>query len=110
MKPAISPAELKYLLDTGASVTVLDVRLVEDRSPVKHPVPGAVWRDPDEVGSWQEDIGAGSDVVVYCVHGHRVSQRICAALRANGISARYLDGGIEGWQKFVRADAAEDGE
>jgi hypothetical protein len=40
---------------------------------------------------------------VYCVHGHEVSQNTAKALLAQGISASFLDGGIEHWR-------AEDGE
>src|SRR6201999_2631162 len=36
-------------------------------------------------------------VVVHCAHGHQVSQGAAAALRAAGIDARYLQGGIAGW-------------
>lgn len=37
-------------------------------------------------------------VVVYCVHGHEVSQGVCATLRAIGVDAAYLEGGVEGWR------------
>jgi hypothetical protein len=36
---------------------------------------------------------------VYCVHGHEVSQNAAKALRESGLSAQYLEGGIEdGWK------------
>jgi rhodanese-related sulfurtransferase len=42
---------------------------------------------------------AASAVVVYCVHGHEVSQGVAAVLQQRGIAARYLEGGIEeGWR------------
>lgn len=103
MNPKISPSELKDLLDKGASVKVLDVRLVEDRTPVDHPIPGAVWCNPDEVENWRKEISDEDTVVVYCVYGHHVSQGACAALRANGARVRYLEGGIEGWGEFIRS-------
>jgi Fe-Mn family superoxide dismutase len=37
-------------------------------------------------------------VVVYCVHGHEVSRSTAMQLRAAGLRARFLRGGIEGWQ------------
>jgi rhodanese-related sulfurtransferase len=40
----------------------------------------------------------GRPVVVYCVHGHEVSQEAAAALAAKGMSATYLEGGIEAWR------------
>lgn len=89
------------MLDSGAAIKVLDVRLIEDRSPIDHPIPGAVWRNPDEVESWRKEISAEDTVVVYCVHGLRVSQGVCAALRAHGTRVGYLEGGIEGWGEFI---------
>jgi Fe-Mn family superoxide dismutase len=32
---------------------------------------------------------------VYCVHGHEVSQSVALALRAHGLDARFVAGGIE---------------
>jgi len=109
MNTKISPSELKDLLDAGASVKVLDVRLVEDRTPVDHPVPGAEWRDPGQVNRWGKEIGADDTVVVFCVYGHRVSQGVCAALREKGLRASYLEGGIEGWGELIRSAAAGTG-
>lgn len=107
MNPTISPSELKELLDTGASVRVLDVRLIEDRTPVDHPVPGAEWRNPKEVENWGEELGAEDHVVVYCDLGHHVSQGGCTALRENGLRVSYLDGGIEGWEALIRSGSAK---
>src|SRR5205814_10684183 len=40
-----------------------------------------------------------AEAVVYCVHGHEVSQNAARALAQSGIPARYLEGGIEeGWK------------
>jgi hypothetical protein len=37
--------------------------------------------------------------VTYCVHGHEVSQNAAKALRDLGITARYIEGGLEeGWK------------
>jgi hypothetical protein len=38
-------------------------------------------------------------VVVYCMHGHEVSQAVAKALGEHGIAARYLEGGIEAWKE-----------
>jgi rhodanese-related sulfurtransferase len=37
-------------------------------------------------------------VIVYCVHGHEVSQQAASALRAAGVDAHFLEGGIEAWR------------
>jgi hypothetical protein len=49
---------------------------------------GALRRDPEKLGA----LPRADDVVVYCVHGHEVSQGAAKAL-----GARYLEGGIEHW-------------
>ena len=45
-----------------------------------------------------EGIPPGLAVVAYCVAGHEVSQGAAAQLRARGVDARYLEGGIEAWK------------
>ena len=110
MQSKITPAELKALLDEGSDVRVLDVRLVEDRTPVEHSITGAEWRDPKEVAHWQSEIGDDETVVVYCVYGHRVSQGVCAALSERGLRVSYLEGGIVGWGEFIRSGDGETGD
>lgn len=110
MQSKITPEELKALLDEGGPLKIFDVRLVEDRTPVDHPIPGAEWRDPGEVARWQGELGGNEAVVVYCVYGHRVSQGVCALLREQGLRASYLEGGIEGWGEFIRSDGEKTGD
>jgi len=38
-------------------------------------------------------------IVVYCAHGHEVSQGVARALREQGLDCRYLEQGIEGWRQ-----------
>ena len=55
---------------------------------------------------------AGADVVVYCVYGHEVGRATALRLRSAGLNARYLRGGIDGWQaagRPVQEDAAVPG-
>ena len=47
---------------------------------------GALRRDPEKVGTWAKTLPAASSVVVYCVHGHEVSQRAAGALRELGLN------------------------
>ena len=61
-------------------------------------LPGAVWRDHLALAGNPEQLRPEPDVVVYCMHGHNVSQLAAAALRARGITARTLRGGLEAWQ------------
>jgi Fe-Mn family superoxide dismutase len=100
MKDALSPAELKELLDEKLDITVLDVRRRADRVDVEHPIPGAEWKDPEKIAEWSKRLDDSTDVVVFCVHGHRVSKNARDYLRGQGLKAGVLDGGIEAWQVF----------
>jgi Fe-Mn family superoxide dismutase len=83
-------------------VHLLDVRRagVFEQSP--HMIPGARWQDPASVGHWAAELPAGEPVVVYCVYGHEVGRVTALRLRAAGLDARYLRGGIDGWQAAGR--------
>jgi hypothetical protein len=54
---------------------------------------GALRRDPGKLNDWSKTLPRDADIVVYCVHGHEVSQNAARAL-----GARYLEGGIEHWR------------
>jgi rhodanese-related sulfurtransferase len=94
MDARITPEELARSLASDRPPLLIDVRR-RDRfleSPVM--VKGALRRDPDAIDQWKDALpGDASGVVVYCVHGHEVSQ---GAARVLG--ARYLEGGIEAWR------------
>jgi Fe-Mn family superoxide dismutase len=45
---------------------------------------------------------AQRELLVYCVYGHEVSRVAALRLRAAGLHARYLLGGIEGWRAAGR--------
>ncbi len=102
MNDAISPAELEDLLEQGADIKVLDVRRREHRVDVEHPIPGAEWKDPEQIAEWSEDLGNHAEVIVYCVHGHNVSQGARDFLRGRGLRSRIVAGGIEAWEAFSR--------
>ena len=65
-------------------------------------IPGARWADPAAVGTWAAPLPADRAVLVYCIHGHEGSRATAMRLRAAGVSARYLAGGIDGWQAASR--------
>jgi Fe-Mn family superoxide dismutase len=80
------------------SALVVDVRRAARFAADTRMVSGARWRDPAEVDRWAGELPRDHDVVVYCVHGHEVSRGVVLALRAKGVRARFLRGGIEAWQ------------
>jgi rhodanese-related sulfurtransferase len=94
---SISASDLYRRLGTAAAPLLIDVR----RGPVfeadEWVIAGAVRRPPEEIERWGREIPPGSPVVVYCAHGHEVSQGAAAILREIGAAARYLEGGIAAW-------------
>ena len=59
---------------------------------------GALRRDPEEVARWARTLPGAAKIVVYCVHGHEVSQDVAGALKGLGLDADFLEGGIESWK------------
>lgn len=78
---------------------LLDVRRRAVYEAAPETIDGAQWRDPACVDEWADELGPGRQVVVYCVHGHEVSRRTALRLRAHGVQARFLAGGMDGWKK-----------
>ena len=81
---------------------LLDVRRAGMFEKAEALIPGAEWRDPAAVSAWSGDIPADREVVVYCIYGHEVGRATTLRLRAQGVPARYLRGGIDGWQSAGR--------
>ncbi|HEY7240846.1 MAG TPA: chromate resistance protein ChrB domain-containing protein [Burkholderiales bacterium] len=98
MKAAsISTSELRSALAGNYAPIVIDVRRRPAFLAAERMVSGALRREPERVREWTAALPRASSVVVYCVHGHEVSQGAAAALSDMGIAARYLAGGIEAW-------------
>ncbi|HEX4553587.1 MAG TPA: chromate resistance protein ChrB domain-containing protein [Xanthobacteraceae bacterium] len=96
-QPSVSPADLYAKLGTALAPALIDVRRAADFAKADTLILSAFHENPDDVARWAENLPKGRPVVVYCVHGHQVSQGAAAALRAAGFDAAYLDGGIAGW-------------
>jgi rhodanese-related sulfurtransferase len=96
---AISASEVRASIAGGKPPIIIDVRRKPAFMASAEMAGGALRRDPEQVGSWAKTLPAASSVVVYCVHGHEVSQKAAAALAQAGIQAKYLEGGLEeGWK------------
>jgi rhodanese-related sulfurtransferase len=94
MDASISAATLKQSLRGSAPPLIIDVRRNERFRESAYLMKGALRRDPGQVEEWKKTLPSGASVVVYCVHGHEVSQNVAKAL-----GARYLEGGIEAWRE-----------
>ena len=93
MDASISAVDLKKALGSSMPPLVIDVRRNPRFQESGYLIKGALRRDPDAVEQWKNAL-PGSEVVVYCVHGHEVSQNAAKAL-----GARYLEGGVEAWRE-----------
>ncbi len=89
----IEPAEFMNLADT---VMVLDVRRREDRDTSQETVAGATWQDPTHMDTWIGAVPYDQPIVIYCARGGSVSNSVVDRLRAAGVQARFIVGGIEG--------------
>ncbi len=88
--------------DEIGDALLLDVRRAAAFAQARTMIPGATWYDPAAVSDWAAGLPADRNLVLYCVHGHEVSRATTLRLRAAGLAARYLRGGIEGWQAAGR--------
>lgn len=99
MSKSILANDLDKALQSENPPQIIDVRKkpVFDSDP--RMIPTAKWQTHDDVAKWASDFSQGSQVVVYCVHGHAVSQNAAKALSELGFDALYLEGGVAAWSE-----------
>ena len=56
----------------------------------------------EQVAERNENLGNHAEVIVTCVHGHKVSQGAREFLRERGLRPRIVVGGIEAWESFSK--------
>jgi rhodanese-related sulfurtransferase len=93
----IGVEELLSRFGTRSSPLIIDVRRNPAFTASDAVIAGCLRREPDAIGSWSSALPSGHDIVVYCVHGHEVSQQAAFGLRATGHAARFLIGGFQAW-------------
>jgi len=84
--------------DDLGGAQVLDVRRAAVFQNAPTTIPGAQWRDPAHVAEWSSNLPMDRKVIVYCVYGHEVGRATALRLRAAGIDAHFLRGGIDGFK------------
>jgi rhodanese-related sulfurtransferase len=89
---------LRTLVAGRADIALLDVRRRPAFEADPRLITGAVWKDPDQAVIWTHELNPDQPVIAYCVHGHEVSRGVVERLRALGIEAALLNGGIEAWK------------
>jgi rhodanese-related sulfurtransferase len=102
MDASVSAETLRQSMHGSEPPLVIDVRRNERFKESPYLLQGALRRDPARVEEWKETLPRAASVVVYCVHGHEVSQSVAQAL-----GARYLEGGIEHWREAGGETAAK---
>lgn len=105
MSRIINVSDLKPLVE-NKTVTVLDVRRQNDFEADTVKLPGAVWRNPEQATEWGRNLPRDREVVIYCVRGGSVSNSVVDLLRAQGVPARFIEGGIEAWKSAGGATVA----
>jgi rhodanese-related sulfurtransferase len=96
---SITVADLGKAIKSENTPTIYDVRKKPAFDSDPKMIADATWQVHDEVDSWASEIPQGKQVVVYCVHGHAVSQNAAKTLRDKGLDAVYLEGGIAEWNQ-----------
>ncbi|MCR9124302.1 MAG: rhodanese-like domain-containing protein [Phyllobacteriaceae bacterium] len=91
----ISPDDLRAL---GSAVAIIDVRKPAARAASGLAIPGSRFHHPFDAMNWA-DAEKRHQLVIYCVHGHEVSQAVCGFLRDEWIDCRYLAGGFDAWKE-----------
>jgi len=95
MERTIKPDTLKNEL---AGKLILDVRRAADREAAPAHLPGAQWKNPEQLAEWTDGLPQDQDIVLYCARGGSVSNSVVDALQGRGLKARFIEGGIEGWK------------
>ena len=95
---SISAERLIDTIGTPRAPILYDTRRTKTFDKAERVIACAKWRDRQSVDEWYADIPDGADIVVYCVHGHQLSQSTAGHLRAKGINARFLTGGIDAYE------------
>lgn len=99
MPRTISPQDLVAVVGTPSCPHIVDVRREAVFLSAPTRIAGAFWRSHLNPDQWRTQFAPGRGFVVYCAHGHNVSEIAAAKLRLLGADAALLEGGIDAYQK-----------
>ncbi|TYT75201.1 rhodanese-like domain-containing protein [Desulfobotulus mexicanus] len=97
----ISPLELEQQISAD-TITVLDVRRIEDQQASPSGIKNADWYPPEDVNLWADGLSKEKPVAIYCVRGGSVSSSVYTALTARGLKVRILEGGLAAWETHAK--------
>ncbi|MDH3666085.1 MAG: hypothetical protein OEN23_04055 [Paracoccaceae bacterium] len=78
----------------SGEAVLIDLRKPEARTASGEALPGALIRDPFALGHDDPLTEDERPLIVFCVHGHEVSQFACALLMLHGRDVHYVEGGF----------------
>lgn len=81
-----------------AAAQLIDVRRAETFAEAKDMIKGARYADPADLPAWVDTLDLARPVVVYCLHGLDIGRSTALSLRARGVDAQFMEGGIEAWR------------
>jgi rhodanese-related sulfurtransferase len=93
---SITHDKLIRLIGTPHCPAIVDVRTDEDFGALPALVPSAARRKFDAVEAWAPEL-LGQPAIILCRLGGGISAGVAAWLRAAGIAAETLEGGVEAW-------------
>jgi len=92
----ISATELINLIGSKDVPVIFDVRKKPAYLESGQILPASSWQNYETIDN-DLDVAKGRRIVVYCVHGHEVSQSAATRLQEKGHNVQFLEGGIEGY-------------
>ena len=78
--------------------SIFDVRRAEAYAGSAHVLPTARWREHTLADDWSRSLRPDADIVVYCVHGHQVSQLRLPRCAKRAPERAVLKGGFDAWR------------
>ena len=97
--PSLTASQLASRLGRADAPLIFDVRKAPAYEAGQRLIAGALRLKPYDVQHAAAKQAWDRNIVVYCVHGHEVSQNAARTLIAAGCKAAYLAGGVAGWQE-----------
>lgn len=98
----ISAENLAARLGRAGAPVLVDVRKTSAFDAARRVIAGALRIAPEDIDQGAAKLPRGREIVVYCVHGHEVSQAAARSLVAAGLDAAFLEGGIAHWEEEHR--------
>jgi rhodanese-related sulfurtransferase len=95
----ISTNELNALIGTAECPMIFDVRREAVFKAAATRIAGSVRHGHMDIEAAADPVDPAMGAIVYCVHGHNVSEIAAARLRAFGVTACVLEGGIEAFEE-----------